>query len=142
MILKELIKSLDIPISKFERKINVTATSIAKAIERNSEIKESTIEKIKTIYPNVNDGWLKTGEGEMFVAEQKEKEKQNDDEPIPVIDIKEGDAEMFRGVMKLALQAQENVGIMARANEKSADALILATNAGLQSRKARHTPST
>lgn len=69
VILKELISELGLSIAKFERKIEVTATSITKAIERNSGIKDYTIDKITKAYPQVNRNWLETGKGGMFLPD-------------------------------------------------------------------------
>lgn len=68
-IIKRLIDELGISIAKFERKIGVTGSSITKAIERNSEVKDETVQKIKTAFPEVNPDWLETGKGGMFLPD-------------------------------------------------------------------------
>lgn len=68
IILKELIDKLDVSIRSFERKINVGGSAITRAIERNTKIKEDTVDKILKAYPNVNRKWLETGTGDMFIS--------------------------------------------------------------------------
>lgn len=68
IILKELIEKLGVSVSQFERDINVGSSAINKAIERNSRIKSDTIAKIISTYPQVNEKWLETGEGDMFTS--------------------------------------------------------------------------
>jgi len=65
-ILTDLINYLNIPVSTFERSINVGPSTIAKAIGRNSVIKMDTIVKIRSIYPQVSESWLQSGRGEMI----------------------------------------------------------------------------
>lgn len=66
LILKSLIEKLGISINAFERAINVGNSAISKAITRESEIKDDTVEKILRTFPQVNRDWLETGEGEIF----------------------------------------------------------------------------
>jgi phage repressor protein C with HTH and peptisase S24 domain len=67
IILKDLIESLGMSISAFERAIGVGSSAISKAIARESGIKSDTIDKISKTFPNVSREWLETGEGDMFV---------------------------------------------------------------------------
>jgi hypothetical protein len=65
-ILQKLIDDLDISTRKFEINIGAGASSIDKAIKRDTRISRDIVYKIKTRYPQVNERWLSTGEGEMY----------------------------------------------------------------------------
>ena len=53
LIIKELIDKLGISVRAFETEIKVGGSSIARAIERNSKIKDETVDKIiKALYNN------------------------------------------------------------------------------------------
>jgi hypothetical protein len=61
-----LIEHLKMNVSKFEREIGVGASTISKAIDRNTALGFGTVQKILDKYPHVNKTWLETGEGEML----------------------------------------------------------------------------
>lgn len=84
--LKGLINALNLSVYAFERKIGVGGSAISKAIERDTAIKEETIQKILRTFPNVSRHWLMVGEGEMFVTSQKSNNANADtpNEDIPV----------------------------------------------------------
>ena len=71
VILNNLIAALKTNVSKFERDIDTGASTISKAISRNSELKLDIVEKIVHAYPSVSRDWLLTGEGSMFVEPEK-----------------------------------------------------------------------
>lgn len=67
LILKKLIRALNTNTVQFEKELGVGHSAIAKAIARESDISDMLINKILKRYPAINENWLKTGEGEMFV---------------------------------------------------------------------------
>jgi len=71
LILNDLIKALNTNVSKFERDISTGASTISKAISRDSEIKLDIVEKIVMAFPSVSREWLLTGEGSMFTEPEK-----------------------------------------------------------------------
>ena len=79
IILNDLIKTLGTNVSKFERDIDTGASTISKAISRNSELKLDIVEKILKAYPNVSRQWLITGKGQMLLEPEKPIKK------IPII---------------------------------------------------------
>ena len=70
VILKDLIAELKTNVSKFERDIKTGASTVSKAIERQSELKLDIVEKIVKAFPQVNKKWLESGEGEIFLSEE------------------------------------------------------------------------
>lgn len=60
-ILKDLITELDTTIAAFERKVGIPASTLSRAISRNSDLKKDVMDKIKTAYPQVRMGFLETG---------------------------------------------------------------------------------
>lgn len=64
--IEKLIRTLNMSVMDFEKKIGVTINRIQKSIERDSNIKSDLLEKILKKYPAVNEDWLLTGKGEMF----------------------------------------------------------------------------
>ena len=66
LILKDLISYLGYSVSRFEREINVGSSSIAKAMERKSDMKDDTIKKIILTFPQVSEEWLRTGNPPMI----------------------------------------------------------------------------
>ena len=74
-----MIKTLGTNVSKFERDIDTGASTISKAISRNSELKLDIVEKILKAYPNVSRQWLITGKGQMLLEPEKPIKK------IPII---------------------------------------------------------
>lgn len=81
IILNDLIRKLGLSISKFERIIGVGPSTIGKAIERKSKISTDIALKIKTAFPQVNDQWLKTGEGEIFKTPHTENTRETSTDP-------------------------------------------------------------
>lgn len=69
LIIKDLIEKLDTNVSAFEKTIKVKPTRIDKLIKRNSKIDLEIVQLVKQAYPQVNEVWLKTGEGNMFIEE-------------------------------------------------------------------------
>src|SRR4051812_1231764 len=66
LIIKKLIKALDMNTVQFEKEIEVSNSTVSKAIARESDISDNLIRKILKKYPNVNERWLETGQGEIF----------------------------------------------------------------------------
>lgn len=65
-ILKDLIDKLGLSINAFERAIDVGQGAIVKAIKRDADLSQLTIEKILRKFPNVSKEWLLTAEGDIF----------------------------------------------------------------------------
>lgn len=65
---KELADALELSINQFEKEIGVKQSRISKAVQRNAEISEDIVLRITTRYPDVNRGWLLTGDGSMFLS--------------------------------------------------------------------------
>ena len=63
--IKQLRKMLDLSQEEFGKKIGKSASAIARYESGSREIDESTLKLIAKEF-NVNEEWLKTGEGEMF----------------------------------------------------------------------------
>jgi hypothetical protein len=67
LILKKLIRALNTNTVQFEKELGVGHSAIAKAIARESDISDMLINKILKRYPAINENWLRTGEGEMYI---------------------------------------------------------------------------
>jgi len=70
-ILNDLLKRIEVKVSAFEREIGVANGTIAKAISRDSDLAGWIIEKIVIKYPGINENWLVTGKGEIFLDDIK-----------------------------------------------------------------------
>lgn len=74
-----LIKALGVRVSHFEQKCGISNGYVANI---RASISQSTLQKIIKAYPQVNAGWLMTGEGKMLKEEEcadKEQEQSNSD---------------------------------------------------------------
>jgi len=65
--LKMFIGYLDIPVSHFEKKCNLSNAYIANL---GDGIKVETLQKIKEAYPMLNENWLFEGKGEMLLEKK------------------------------------------------------------------------
>lgn len=63
--LKELRKKLNLTMEKFGEKIGIKKNTVSQLESGKNNITESTIKLICSTF-NVNEDWLRTGEGEMF----------------------------------------------------------------------------
>lgn len=63
---KELVDSLSISVSKLEKTLGVSHARISNAIKRDSDISLDIVELTVKEFPQVNEHWLRTGEGSMF----------------------------------------------------------------------------
>lgn len=64
--LKEFIDYKQVSLNAFDKLIGAANGYIGKAIKNNASIGTDVIEKIISIYPDLNPGWLLTGEGGML----------------------------------------------------------------------------
>ncbi len=53
----------------FENSVNASRGSISKAVKESKSIGSNMLEKILAVYPDLNAGWLLTGQGEMLNAD-------------------------------------------------------------------------
>lgn len=72
--LLKLISELGLSVAQFEKEIGVGASTINKAIERNSKLGFGTVYKILDKYPNIRKEWLETGEGSIYQSKVGEDE--------------------------------------------------------------------
>lgn len=61
--LKQFITSLDLSVLAFENECGMAQGTVNKMTDNS---RQRTLEKIRKHYPQLNMGWLKTGEGEML----------------------------------------------------------------------------
>lgn len=71
--IKQFIESLDISVSEFERTCNLSNGAVAKMGENT---RSSTIDKIISVYPNLNRTWLLTGDGNMLNSDTSQNGEQ------------------------------------------------------------------
>jgi hypothetical protein len=72
-ILNDLAESLGIKVYQLEQNIGASNGAIAKAIKGEKDISRNLIEKILKKYPQVNEEWLQSGVGEMYVEYKAKK---------------------------------------------------------------------
>ena len=60
----------NVSINRLETLLGASHGSIRKAIERDADIKSSTLEKIVSTFPDINKEWLYSGVGEPFTEPQ------------------------------------------------------------------------
>jgi plasmid maintenance system antidote protein VapI len=82
--IEQLIGALTTTEYAFEKKIKASKGSINKTINRGSKITDNLVAKIIKAYPAVNEQWLKTGKGQIFLK-QTEGEIQDTDVPYTAI---------------------------------------------------------
>lgn len=70
--IKKIIEYYGITIKELERKISTSNGQLAKVRDRNSALKDEILDKILTIYPEINAYWLITGRGDMFYSQNRE----------------------------------------------------------------------
>lgn len=71
--LKEYIDIKGISIAAFERSIGMSNASFGKSLKQGKGIGSDKLEKILSIYPDLNPAWLLTGEGEILLTKIPEK---------------------------------------------------------------------
>lgn len=71
--LKLLADALGTSINRLEKEIGVPTSSLAAAVRRGSRISLEIATKVKARYPHINDNWLITGVGEMFLPATQQK---------------------------------------------------------------------
>lgn len=64
--LKQYIEAKGVSYYAFENSIDVSRGSISKAVKDSKSIGSNVLEKILSVYPDLNPSWLLTGEGDMF----------------------------------------------------------------------------
>ncbi|MGQ2983700.1 S24 family peptidase [Flavobacterium sp.] len=65
----EYIEAKGISYYAFENSLGASRGSISKAVKDGKSIGSNVLEKILATYPDINPGWLLTGEGDMFTNE-------------------------------------------------------------------------
>ena len=70
LIYKTISQKKDITFSALERELSLSNGAIGTAIKRKSQIKQTTIDKLLTLYPDLNKKWVLTGEGSPFFEEE------------------------------------------------------------------------
>lgn len=70
---KEIRKAKGLTLESFGAKINLGKSQIGKIEKNQATLTDRTISDICRIY-NVNENWLRTGEGEMFVQLSRDEE--------------------------------------------------------------------
>ncbi|UOR06487.1 helix-turn-helix transcriptional regulator [Hymenobacter aerilatus] len=69
--LKILIEALDLKTGSFSRALGVSETNVRNYIERGSKPSSDFLEKLIRHFEHINSTWLLTGQGEMFLNEQR-----------------------------------------------------------------------
>lgn len=62
--LAAVIKQLGYSTNAFEKEVGVSTGTFAKAISKGSDVNSSTLQLIGSKFPQINIGWLVTGNGE------------------------------------------------------------------------------
>ena len=66
--LNTLIKALGITMRFFSSSIGIAPTNLIKMLKGGRPITDKTLNRIAVAFPQINIGWLKTGEGEMLLS--------------------------------------------------------------------------
>lgn len=66
-ILKQLVDETGYTVSRLEREMGYSNGALAKAIKQNGILKQERIDKLFSIFPNLNRGWLNSGKGSIFL---------------------------------------------------------------------------
>ena len=78
--LKEYIDLKGVTVAAFERSIGMSNASFGKSLKQGKGIGSDKLEKILSVYPDINPSWLLTGAGEILLAKTpKNVLKQNED---------------------------------------------------------------
>lgn len=75
--LELLAEELGLSIGQLETKVGASRSRFTKAIERNSKITYDIVALIRDVYPTINEQWLLTGTGEMFIKPTPAKPSDN-----------------------------------------------------------------
>lgn len=78
--IKQLIEALKSNVSTMESKLGYSKSALKKAIDSNSDIKSERIEKLFTIFPNLNREWLFEDRGEMFITPNTNNNPENQEQ--------------------------------------------------------------
>lgn len=60
-----IIKSEELSVSSFEKKIGLSNNSIQQALKRSTNLKDETLNNILNSFPDISAEWLLTGKGSM-----------------------------------------------------------------------------
>ena len=78
--LKEYIDLKGVTVAAFERSIGMSNASFGKSLKQGKGIGSDKLEKILSVYPDINPSWLLTGAGEILLTKTpKNVLKQNED---------------------------------------------------------------
>jgi hypothetical protein len=83
LILKQLIPKVASSIAEFEKEIKAGNGAIGKAWKEDNELSDGLIRKILKRYSKVNEKWLETGEGSMFLPDHQINPIAKPQEPQP-----------------------------------------------------------
>lgn len=78
----KIIEYYGITIKELERKISTSNGQLAKVKDRNSALKDEILDKILTIFPEINAYWLITGRGNMIFSELNDKKSTTVQPPV------------------------------------------------------------
>lgn len=72
--LNDLLDKLNLSVNAFEKEIGAGTGTINKIVSGNTDrdLSIKTIRKIIKKYPDINQVWLQTGKGEMFISDSKD----------------------------------------------------------------------
>lgn len=110
--IKTVRKTLDMTMEEFGKRLGVTRTAISNIESGNRNVTEQMFKLVCKEY-NVNDTWLRSGEGEMFLSLPKEDEvaafvsdllEDDPDNPNPLYTIIK---EIMRTYSELSPKSQE-----------------------------------
>ncbi len=77
--IKKFIDFKGLTFSEFERTVGVSHSLFSRAFKNETSIGSDKIEKIHSVYPELNMGWVITGEGAMLSGEQVEPKAKSSD---------------------------------------------------------------
>lgn len=113
--IKTLRKSLDLTLEKFGERLGVTKVAISNIENGNRKLTEQMTVSICRIF-NVNEHWLRTGEGEMFLLPE-------DEEAAYLADLlEETDNELYsliKAIMKTYIESGEKEKAILKSFAKS-----------------------
>lgn len=119
-ILNDLATKLDMKISALETHLGLSNGAISKSIKSNSDISPLVRERISEKIQNINKQWLETGEGEMFIQKEIDKNKSEntgvDKNNNPVTLNLNDQATMIVEFISLLREANSNMKIIAESN--------------------------
>jgi len=102
--LKEFIKTLPIGEAAFEKKVGLSNGLVSNI---GDGVRKVTMEKITSVYPELNSSWLLTGEGEMLKT--KNEKEGSEDHPEGANTSLDPPAPFITGEVKILLKEQLDI---------------------------------